>query len=156
MPGPWGSTDGTRWASGSGGWTAPRGRTAWAGTTPCRYFTMCSNCSRPDLARRLPEPVRPLPEPALQAFHNRAEPPDPPVVKLAVHFPPDGVTLKLSRWGRFRPVRLKTTGGAGPVRWLVNGRLLDGTVWQPEASGVVTLTALDARGHRARTTVQVK
>ena len=113
----------------------------------------------PDLARRLPEPVRPLSEPAppaLQAFHNRAEPADPPVVKLAVHFPPDGVTLKLSRWGRFRPVRLKATGGAGPVRWLVNGRLLDGTVWQPEASGVVTLTALDARGHRARTTVQVK
>ena len=113
----------------------------------------------PDLARRLPEPVRPLSEPAppaLQAFHNRAEPADPPVVKLAVHFPPDGVTLKLSRWGRFRPVRLKATGGAGPVRWLVNGRLLDGTVWQPEASGVVTLTALDARGHRARATVQVK
>ena len=113
----------------------------------------------PDPARRLPEPVRPLSEPpplALRDFDHGAEPARARVAKLALDFPPDGATLKLSRRGRFRPVPLRARGGAGPVRWLINGRPVDDAVWRPDGPGAATITALDTRGQSARATVWVE
>ena len=113
----------------------------------------------PDPARRLPEPDRPHSEPAppaLRDFDEGAGPAGPWVAKLALDFPPDGATLKLSRRGGFRPVPLRAKGGAGPVRWLVNGRPMDDPVWRPDGPGAATITALDNRGQSARATVWVE
>ena len=52
--------------------------------------------------------------------------------KLVLDFPPDHVTLTLSRHGRFQPVPPKTKGGAGPVRWLVNRQPLRDALWRPD------------------------
>ena len=112
---------------------------------------------RPD--RRLPEPARPLLEPAppgLRDLEHGAEPAGLRVAKLALDFPPDGATLKLSHRGRFRPVPLRTKGGAEPVRWLVNGRPVDNAIWRPDGPGAATITALDTVGQAARATVWVE
>ena len=113
----------------------------------------------PDPARQLPEPARPLSEPAplaLRDFDHGAEPAGARMAKLALDFPPDGATLKLSHRGRLRPVPLRVRGGAGPVRWLVNGRPVDDAVWRPDGPGAATITALDTRGQSARATVWVE
>lgn len=113
----------------------------------------------PGSDRRLPEPARPLSEPppsALRDFDNGADSARPAAPTLALDFPPDGATLKLSRPGRFRPVPLRAKGGAGPVRWLVNGRPVDGTVWRPDGPGAAVITALDTRGQSAKATVWVE
>ena len=76
--------------------------------------------------------------------------------KLVLDFPPDHVTLTLSRHGRFQPVPPKTKGGAGPVRWLVNRQPLRDALWRPDGPGGATITALDARGQWATATVWVE
>ena len=113
----------------------------------------------PDPDRRLAEPARPLSEPAapgLRDLEHGAEPADPRVARLALDFPPDGATLKLSRPGRFRPVPLTARGGAGTVRWLVNGRPMDDAVWRPDGPGAATITAVDTHGQWAKATVWVE
>ena len=113
----------------------------------------------PHPARRLPEPARPLSEPAplaLRNFDNGAGHGRPAMPKLTLDFPPDGATLKLSRRGSFRPVPLRARGGAGAVRWLVNGRPVNEPVWRPDGPGAATVTALDTLGQAAGATVWVE
>ena len=109
--------------------------------------------------RRLPEPARPLSEPApaaLRGLDHGAGAAGARVARLVVDFPPDHATLKLSRHGRFQPVPLKTKGGAGAVRWLVNGQPLRDALWRPDGPGSATITALDARGQWAKAMVWVE
>ena len=155
-----GGVDGNKWLEcGSAGWTAPRGLATWAATTPCRLLHGVFGLLPSDPARRLLEPARALSEPAplaLRDFDNGTKLAGPPVPKLTLDFPPDGATLKLSRGGRFRPMPLRAKGGAGPVRWLVNGRPVENDVWRPDGPGAATITALDTPRQWAGATVWVE
>ena len=104
-----------------------------------------------DPARKLPSPDTALEEPAPLALHNfedfgryvsRS------VLQLAIDFPPDGATIKLSRRGAYRTLPLRATG-SGKIRWLVNGRPLVGSTWKPDGPGQARITALDAEGRHA-------
>jgi len=94
--------------------------------------------------------------PALRRFERGFDAAGPAAPELVLEFPPDGVTLDLSRAGRFRPMPLRAKGGVGTVRWLVNGRLLDRALWQPDGPGAATVTALDALGRSERATVWIE
>lgn len=109
--------------------------------------------------RQLPKPARPLSEPAPLALRTLADDlafADPARPELALAFPPDGVTLALSRRGGFRPLPLRARGGVGEIRWLANGRPLQDAVWHPDGLGAATITALDALGRSASSTVWVE
>ena len=112
-----------------------------------------------DPARKLPNSDTALTEPAPLALRNfrdfgrylpRAE------SNLTMDFPPDGVAIKLARHGAYRKMPLKSLGGRGNIRWMVNGRLLVGSVWQPDGPGQATITALDAQGQYARSEIWVE
>ena len=112
-----------------------------------------------DPTRAESRPVRALSEPAplaLQRFDNGFDAVDPTAPELVLEFPPDGVTLDLSRAGRFRPMPLRAKGGVGTIRWLVNGRLLKQASWHPDGPGAATITALDALGRSERSTVWIE
>jgi penicillin-binding protein 1C len=112
-----------------------------------------------DAARALAKPVHPLSAPApmaLRGFDHGLWPADPAIAALALVFPPDGATLDLSRQGRFRPLPLRAEGSAGPLRWLVNGRLLDGPVWHPDGPGAASIMATDGLGRTVRSTIWIE
>ena len=112
-----------------------------------------------DPTRELSRPVRPLSEPApraLRRLERGFQADGPEVPDLVLDFPPDGVALDLSRGGRFRPLPLRAKGGVGTIRWLVNGRPMEGTPWHPDGPGAATITALDELGRSASATVWVE
>ncbi|HRF07143.1 MAG TPA: penicillin-binding protein 1C [Xanthobacteraceae bacterium] len=98
---------------------------------------------------RLPLPLRrfaPAGEMRTLAAH---EPP------LKITFPMNGAQLALERDGPLsppQPLVIKTTGGNGPYRFLVDGRPLgeadfrNAAFWRPEGPGFVRLTVIDASG----------
>ncbi len=98
---------------------------------------------------RLPLPLRrfmPLGEARNLA---RAEPP------LKIVFPLNGAQLALERDGPqspLLPIAIKTNGGNGPYRFLVDGLPIgeadfrNTSFWQPEGPGFVRLTVIDAAG----------
>lgn len=98
---------------------------------------------------KLPPPLRRFMRPGeLQAVRS-SEPP------LRIVFPPNGAQLALERAAPDAPLELiaiKTSGGFGPYRFLVDGRPLsdaatrDAAFWQPAGPGFVRLTVIDARG----------
>jgi penicillin-binding protein 1C len=78
-----------------------------------------------------------------------AEPP----VKIV--FPPNGAQLALERndpSSEPQPIAIKTTGGIGPYRFLVNGLPFEemasrnAAFWQPKGPGFARLTVIDATG----------
>ncbi|MCY4550799.1 MAG: penicillin-binding protein 1C [Defluviicoccus sp.] len=75
---------------------------------------------------------------------------------LTVDFPPDGATIALARAGGYRTIPLRASSGSGTIRWMVNGRLLAGTVWHPDGPGQATITALDTAGNHARSAIWVE
>ena len=109
-----------------------------------------------DPARKLPnsdaalEQSAPL---ALREFENFGRDVSRGVSKLALEFPPDGATIKIVRHGIYRKMPLKASGGNGRIRWMVNGQLLTGSVWQPDGPGLATIIALDSRGQHARSEI---
>lgn len=112
-----------------------------------------------DPTRELSRPVRLLSEPApraLRRLERGFESVGPDVPDLVLDFPPDDVALDLSRGGRFRPLPLRARGGVGPIRWLVNGRPLEGASWHPDGPGAATISALDGLGRSASATVWVE
>ena len=112
-----------------------------------------------DPTRELSRPVRALSEPApraLRRLERGFESVGPEVPDLVLDFPPDGVALDLSRGGRFRPLPLRARGGVESIRWLVNGRPLEGSAWHPDGPGAVAITALDGLGRSASATVWVE
>jgi penicillin-binding protein 1C len=74
--------------------------------------------------------------------------------RLRIMFPPNGARLELSKnaEGKPEPVALKVTGGAGMLTVLVNGLPLPASRgrrtihFDPEGSGFVRLTVMDAEG----------
>jgi len=72
-------------------------------------------------------------------------------------YPPDGATVAWD--GAELP--LEAAGGSGTLRWLVDGRPLPPATprrplyWQPDCTGFVRLTVIDANGRSARATVRL-
>ena len=72
-------------------------------------------------------------------------------------YPPDGSTVA---W-QGGDIPLEAKGGAGPLRWLVDGRplppapLRHALTWQPEGIGFARLTVIDTKGNSARATVRL-
>jgi penicillin-binding protein 1C len=72
-----------------------------------------------------------------------------------ITFPPDGAVIE---W-RGEEMPLEVIGGKQPLRWLVDGRPLTqgpprrGIHWQPEGTGFVQLSVVDAAGRSAHSTV---
>jgi penicillin-binding protein 1C len=73
-------------------------------------------------------------------------------------YPPNGSTVA---W-RGGDIPLEAKGGAGPLRWLVDGRPLPPApprhppTWQPAGMGFASLTVIDALGRSAHATVRLE
>ncbi|MET1027938.1 MAG: penicillin-binding protein 1C [Dongiaceae bacterium] len=75
---------------------------------------------------------------------------------LGLQFPVDGSTLDLGAVaGNIKPLVLRATGGAMPLRWLVNGQPVPAlpyrrqTEWQPDGRGATRITVIDNTGASA-------
>ena len=112
-----------------------------------------------DSARKLPnsdaalDEVAPL---ALREFDDFGRFSSRTTSGLTMDFPPDGATIRLGLHGAYRKIPLKASGSSGIIRWMVNGRLLARSVWQPDGPGQATITALDDEGRFARAGIWVK
>ena len=69
-----------------------------------------------------------------------------------IAYPPPDARLEL---GPREAVTLNARGGNGRLRWLVDGRPLDGTRWVPDEVGTVRLAVVDEAGRSAAVTVSV-
>ena len=73
-------------------------------------------------------------------------------------FPPDGAVVELE--GGETDVVIEASGGARPLRWLVNGQVIETSprrrhvVWRPDGAGFSRITVIDAKGRS--TTAQVR
>jgi penicillin-binding protein 1C len=52
-------------------------------------------------------------------------------------------------------VPLSAHGGSGTLRWLVDGRPIDGTRWMPKGSGEARVAVIDDAGHSSAVTVNI-
>jgi penicillin-binding protein 1C len=69
-----------------------------------------------------------------------------------IAYPPAGARIEL----RAREaVSLAAFGGDGRLRWLVDGRPIDGTTWIPEGSGEARVAVIDRAGRASAVTVQI-
>ena len=112
-----------------------------------------------DPARKLPNLDRTLEEDAplaLREFDRAGRYLPRSASSLTVDFPPDGAAMALARAGGYRTIPLSASSGSGTIRWMVNGRLLVGSAWQPDGPGQATITALDAAGNHASSEIWVK
>jgi penicillin-binding protein 1C len=57
--------------------------------------------------------------------------------------------------GAHEAVPLAANGGNGALRWLIDGRPLDGAKWTPEGSGQVRVAVVDEAGHSSAVTVRI-
>jgi penicillin-binding protein 1C len=79
--------------------------------------------------------------------------------RVLISFPPDRAEVETEDKG---PVLLKASGGVLPLTWLVNGAPITSdprarqVVWQPDGSGFVKLSVVDAKGRVDRVTVRLK
>ena len=79
--------------------------------------------------------------------------------RVLISFPPDRAEVETEDKG---PVLLKASGGVLPLTWLVNGAPITSdprarqVVWQPDGSGFVRLSVVDAKGRVDRVTVRLK
>jgi penicillin-binding protein 1C len=98
---------------------------------------------------RLPQPLRRFTPLGETRNFAGAEPP------LKITFPLNGAQLALERsdpQSPPQPIVIKTNGGNGPYRFLVDGlpvgeaEFRNATFWQPEGPGFVRLTVIDAAG----------
>ena len=76
--------------------------------------------------------------------------------KLAIAFPPDGAMIELTRDGAaYLSLPMVAEGGERPLRWLVNGRIVESPPhrrradWRPDGEGFVAITVIDAEGRTA-------
>lgn len=82
---------------------------------------------------------------------------------LSVTFPPNGALVELEPDAKGKPyLPLTAEGGKKPLRWLVNGRPVDGdefrrqASWRPDGIGYVRVTVIDARGKTATVVARVR
>ena len=79
--------------------------------------------------------------------------------RVLISFPPDRAEVETEDKG---PVLLKASGGVLPLTWLVNGAPINSdprarqVIWQPDGSGFVKLSVVDAKGRVDRVTVRLK
>jgi penicillin-binding protein 1C len=52
-------------------------------------------------------------------------------------------------------VPLSAHGGSGALRWLVDGRPLDGTQWKPDGAGEARVAVVDDQGRSSAVTVRI-
>ncbi|MFO1082652.1 MAG: penicillin-binding protein 1C [Reyranellaceae bacterium] len=111
----------------------------------------------------------------LPAEDNRAAPPPPDVLKVGswrdlpvrlrrlgppgestggprIAYPPADARIELAP---DEPVPLSALGGNGALRWLADGRPIDGARWVPQGPGAVRLAVVDEAGHSANVTVRI-
>lgn len=70
-----------------------------------------------------------------------------------IAYPPPDARLEL---GAAEAVPLNALGGAGRLRWLVDGRPLDGTRWVPDGAGLARLAVVDEAGRSSSVTVRIE
>lgn len=79
---------------------------------------------------------------------------------LRIVFPPDGAVIEIGDKGE--PVLLEASGGAAPLRWLVDGRPLPprrrrrDALWRPDGAGFSRITVIDAKGRSTAAQVRVQ
>lgn len=71
---------------------------------------------------------------------------------LRIAYPPADARIELASR---EPVPLAARGGQGSLRWLVDGRPLDGTQWVPEGPGTARVAVVDEAGHSSTVTVRI-
>jgi penicillin-binding protein 1C len=69
-----------------------------------------------------------------------------------IAYPPPDARIEL---GATEAVTLNALGGTGRLRWLVDGRPLDGSRWTPEGAGVARLAVVDEAGRSSAVTVRI-
>lgn len=70
-----------------------------------------------------------------------------------ISYPPADAKIELAAR---EAVALSALGGQGKLRWLVDGRPLDGTRWVPESVGVARLAVVDEAGRSSAVTVRIE
>jgi penicillin-binding protein 1C len=70
-----------------------------------------------------------------------------------ISYPPADAKIELAAQ---EAVALSALGGQGKLRWLVDGRPLDGTRWVPEGVGVARLAVVDEAGRSSAVTVRIE
>ena len=71
---------------------------------------------------------------------------------LRIAYPPADARIELAAR---EAVPLSARGGQGKLRWLVDGRPLDGTSWVPDGPGVSRVAVVDEAGHSSAVNVHV-
>ena len=69
-----------------------------------------------------------------------------------IAYPPPDARIELAAR---EAVPLSALGGEGRLRWLVDGRPLDGTKWVPDGPGTVRVAVVDEAGHSSAVTVRI-
>ena len=78
---------------------------------------------------------------------------------MAISFPPDRSEVETEDGD---PLLLKASGGVLPLTWLVNGAPITSdprtrqVIWEPEGSGFVNFSVVDAKGQVDRVMVRLK
>ena len=71
---------------------------------------------------------------------------------LRIAYPPADARIELASR---EAVPLTAKGGKGSLRWLIDGRPIDGTKWVPDGPGVVRVAVVDEAGHSSAVTVRI-
>ena len=104
--------------------------------------------------KRLPPYFERLNRAAVPSDAGRRTPP-PRIV-----FPPDGAVVELG--GGDNGVVIEAAGGVRPLRWMVNGQLIETSqrrrrvVWRPDGGGFNRITVIDAKGRSAGVQVRIQ
>src|SRR6185369_1868261 len=69
-----------------------------------------------------------------------------------IAYPPPDARLEL---GNSESVVLAAAGGRGTLRWLIDGKPIDGTRWTPEGTGETRVAVVDDAGRSSAVTVRV-
>lgn len=154
---------------------------AWAAAYSANWTVVvwvghADGTTRPDeLGRAAALPIALKAFDRLPAEDNRAPPPPPDVLRVSnwrdlpprmrvlgpvaemnggprIAYPPADARLELRA---HEAVSLAALGGGGRLRWLVDGKPLDGTSWTPEAAGEARVAVVDEAGRSSAVTVRV-
>lgn len=71
---------------------------------------------------------------------------------LRIAYPPADARIELAAR---EAVPLTARGGQGKLRWLVDGRPIDGTSWVPDGPGLARVAVVDEAGHSSAVSVRV-
>jgi penicillin-binding protein 1C len=69
-----------------------------------------------------------------------------------IAYPPPDARLELRV---SETVALAAAGGRGTLRWLIDGKPIDGTRWTPEGAGETRVAVVDDAGRSSAVTVRI-